>query len=83
MDIKTAKRIFDAHNGIMKTKEIQDNKIYSHYLVNLVKNGYVERIRHGYYQWQDARAFSEAATIARLFPDAVLCNITVILTELR
>lgn len=74
MDIQTAKQIFDAHNGIMKTKEIYDNKIYSHYLANLVKQGYVERIRHGYYQWQDERAFSEAAMIASLFPDAVLCR---------
>lgn len=76
MDILTAKRVFEAHGGIMKAKEIQDNKIYSHYLANLVKRGYVERIRHGYYQWQDERAFSEAAMIARLFPDAVLCRET-------
>jgi predicted transcriptional regulator of viral defense system len=74
MDIQTAKQIFDAHDGIMKAKEIQENKIHSHYLANLVKQGYVERIRHGYYQWQDERAFSEAATIARLFPDAVICR---------
>lgn len=74
MDIQKAKQIFDAHGGIMKAKEIQEHKIYSHYLANLVKKGYVERIRHGYYQWQDERAFSEAATIARLFPDAVICR---------
>ncbi|MBP6491940.1 MAG: type IV toxin-antitoxin system AbiEi family antitoxin domain-containing protein [Clostridia bacterium] len=74
MDIQKAKQIFDAHDGIMKAKEIQANKIYSHYLASLVKQGYVERIRHGYYQWQDERVFSEAVMIARLFPDAVLCR---------
>ena len=75
MDIKTAKEIFDVYNGIMTTKEILTNKIYSHYLFDvLIKNGYVERIRHGYYQWQDERAFSEASIIASLFPDAVLCR---------
>lgn len=74
MDIQTAKQIFDAHDGIMKAKDIQENKIYSHYLSKLVKQGYVERIRQGYYQWQDERVFSEAAIIAHLFPDAVLCR---------
>lgn len=43
-------------------------------LYNLIKQGYVEKIRYGYYQWQDERAFSEATMIASLFSDAVLCR---------
>lgn len=74
MDIQTAKQIFAAYNGIMKAQEVKNHKIYSHFLAKLVKQGYIERIRHGYYQWQDERSFSEAATIARLFPNAVLCR---------
>lgn len=73
MDIQTAKQIFDAHDGIMKAKEIIENKIYSRFLKRLIAEGYVEKIKFGYYQWQDERAFSEASIIARLFPDAVLC----------
>ncbi len=73
MDIQTAKQIFDAHNGIMKSKEIIENKIYNYFLKRLIDEGYVERIKFGYYQWQDERAFSEATVIARLFPDAVIC----------
>ncbi len=73
MDIQTAKQIFDAHDGIMKAKEIIENKIYSRFLKRLIVEGYVEKIKFGYYQWQDERAFSEASIIARLFPDAVLC----------
>ncbi|MDF2908183.1 MAG: hypothetical protein K0R34_3504 [Herbinix sp.] len=73
MDIQTAKQIFDAHDGIMKSKEIIGNRIYSHFLKRLIYEGYVEKIKFGYYQWQDERAFSEAIVIARLFPDAVIC----------
>ena len=73
MDIQTAKQIFDTHNGIMKSKEIIENKIYSRFLKILIDEGYVEKIKFGYYQWQDERAFSEATVIARLFPDAVIC----------
>jgi predicted transcriptional regulator of viral defense system len=74
MDIQTAETIFRTHNGIMRTKDIFENKIYSHYLADLVKQKHVERIRQGYYQWQDEQAFSEAVLIASLFPDAVLCR---------
>lgn len=73
MDIQTAKQIFDAHDGIMKSKEIIENKIYNRFLKRLIDEGYVEKIKFGYYQWQDEHAFSEASIIARLFPDAVLC----------
>lgn len=72
MDIQTAKKIFDAHNGIMKSKEIIENKIYNRFLKKLIDEGYVEKIKFGYYQWQDERAYSEATVIARLFPDAVI-----------
>lgn len=74
MDIKMAKQIFDAHGGIMKRKEIQGEKIHSHFLADLMRGGFIQRIRPGYYQWQDERAFSEAVTIAHLFPDAVICR---------
>lgn len=73
MDNQMAKQIFDAHNGIMKSKEIIENKIYNRFLKKLIDEGYVEKIKFGYYQWQDERAFSEVTVIARLFPDAVIC----------
>ena len=73
MDIQTAKQIFNAHNGIMKSKEINENKIYNRFLKKLIDEGYIVKIKFGYYQWQDERAFCEATVIARLFPDAVIC----------
>jgi predicted transcriptional regulator of viral defense system len=73
MDIKTAKEIFERHNGIMRTKDLSHHRIYSGFVKKLIEEGYVEKIKYGYYQWQDDRSFSEVAVIVRLFPDAVLC----------
>lgn len=73
MDIKTIKGIFDAHNGIMKWKELVENKVNIRFLKSLIDKGYVENIKFGYYQWRDNHAFSESVLIARLFPDAIIC----------
>lgn len=73
MDTENVKKIFDTHDGIMRTKELSEYGIYYKLLCQLIQNGYVEKIRYGYYQWQDDRSFNETATIAKLFPDAILC----------
>ncbi len=73
MDTESVKKIFDTHDGIMRTKELSEYGIYYKLLCQLMQDGYVEKIRYGYYQWQDDRSFSEAATIVKLFPDAILC----------
>ena len=73
MDTESVKKIFDTHDGIMRTKELSEYGIYYKFLCQLMQDGYVEKIRYGYYQWQDDRSFSEAATIVKLFPDAILC----------
>ncbi|NCD09569.1 MAG: hypothetical protein EOL98_09100 [Negativicutes bacterium] len=73
MDIKNVKKLFMTHNGIMRTKELSESGIYYKLLCQLIQEGYIEKIRYGYYQWQDDHSFSEAATIAKLFPDAIVC----------
>lgn len=73
MNLEMAKQIFDAYGGIMRTNEILNNKIHDKFLKMLIEDGYVEKIRYGYYQWQDERVFSEGVVISHLFPDAVLC----------
>ena len=54
MEIKTVKKIFNAHDGIMRTNELRKNKIFDKFLKRLITNGYVEKIKYGYYQWQDS-----------------------------
>lgn len=67
------KTIFDRYGGMMRTKELQDEKILYRTLQKLIGQGFVEKIRYGYYQWVDSDDFSEVGTVIRLFPDAVFC----------
>lgn len=73
MSIEYYKSIFDQYGGMMRTKELQDEKIYYQKLQQLIQEGYIEKVRYGYYQWIDSDDFSEVGTIIRLFPDAILC----------
>ena len=73
MNIEHYKRIFDQYGGMMRTKELQEEKIYYQKLRQLIQEGCVEKVRYGYYQWIDSDDFSETGTIIRLFPDAILC----------
>ena len=72
-DMNTAKKIFEKYGGIMKTSELAKEKIYYADVACLIRSGVVEKVRHGYYQWIDSDNLSEAVTIARLFPDGILC----------
>lgn len=67
------KRIFDQYGGMMRTKELQNENVFYRRLQQLIDEGYVEKVRYGYYQWIDQEDFSEAGTVIRLFPDAILC----------
>ncbi|MBQ9249416.1 MAG: hypothetical protein IJ179_03500 [Oscillospiraceae bacterium] len=71
-DIETIKAVFQTHGGIVRTGELSREKIYYADIQWLLREGYIEKIRTGYYQWADP-SFSELATVMGLFPDAVLC----------
>lgn len=72
-NIEYYKGIFDQYNGMMRTKQLQEEKILYRLLQQLIQQGYVERVRYGYYQWVDHEDFSEVGIVIRLFPDAILC----------
>ena len=67
------KKIFDRYGGIMKTCELELEKVYYRQRERLIRDGYIEKIRCGYYQWIDPEEFSEALLITRMYPDAILC----------
>lgn len=73
MDIDSIKKIFDTYDGIMKWNELIENNISVRFIENLLNQGYVEKIRFGYYQWIDNQIFSEPLLINKLFPDAIIC----------
>ncbi len=67
------KNIFDRYGGMMRTKELEKEKLPYRKVQRLIADGHVEKVRYGYYQWIDPEDFSEVGTVIRLFPDAILC----------
>ena len=73
LSIETIQEKFKQHNGIMRTQELYEARIYYYDLQKLIERGKIEKIRYGYYQWIDNENLSEATTVTRLFPDAIMC----------
>ncbi len=72
-DIEKIDKIFKRYGGMMRTYQLSDERIYYADIAYLLKEGIIEKVRTGYYQWVDNDNLSEAATVIRLFPDGVLC----------
>lgn len=68
--------IFQQYGGIMRTCELAKEGITYQQIQNLIESGAVEKIKYGYYQWQDEKAFTEASVIRSLFPDAIICDVS-------
>ena len=65
--------LFDANDGMMRTGNLSREKIYYADIQWLIREGYIEKVRTGYYQWVKNADPSELSTIVRLFPDGILC----------
>ena len=63
----------------MRTCELTREGISYQILQNLIEQGRVEKIKYGYYQWQDEKAFTEVSVITALFLTAV----TLIFTQMQ
>ena len=70
------KSIFKQYGGIMRTCELKREGVSYQILQELMAEGLVEKIKYGYYQWQDEKAFSEVSVISALFPDAIVCDMS-------
>lgn len=57
----------------MRTTQLAEEKVFYPQREKLIADGYVEKIRRGYYQWINPNDFSEVGTVIRLFSDAILC----------
>ncbi len=59
---------------VMLLQLICDKMVIAYSLVQkYIKQGKIIRIRRGFYQWHKINETNEAATIAGLFPDGILC----------
>ena len=72
-NIDTIRSVFDAHDGMMRTGDLSRERIYYADIQWLIREGYIEKVRTGYYQWVKNADPSELNTIVRLFPDGILC----------
>ena len=72
-DVQYYKEIFDRYGGMMRTAQLAEEKVFYLQREQLIADGYVEKIRRGYYQWINPNDFSEVGVVIRLFPDAILC----------
>lgn len=68
--------IFERYGGIMRTCELTKEGISYQTIQKLIKEGSVEKIKYGYYQWQDEKAFTEVSVITSLFPKAIICGVS-------
>ena len=74
VDKKTlSKQVIIEKGGIAKTSDFVAAGIPAVDIVNLCNTGYLERIRHGYYQLADGNTSSEEQLIAKLIPKAIIC----------
>lgn len=73
LPIETIKDTFEHHNGMMRTRELYEAHVFYNDIQLLIERGIIEKVRYGYYQWIDSENLSEAATVTRLFPDAIMC----------
>lgn len=73
LSLEIIKNTFEQHNGMMRTRELYKAHIYYKDIQQLIELGIIEKVRYGYYQWLDSENLSEAVTVTRLFPDAVMC----------
>ena len=72
-EIEELRMRFIKNNYVMTTAELLEAKLYYADIKQLLDEGFIERVRRGYYHWVEDDGESEIVIINRLFPDAVLC----------
>ena len=74
MDKKeTIKNIINSNGGIAKTADFVAEGLTNYDVANLCKEGYIERVRHGYYQLAEQEDIKEEQVLASLLPESIVC----------
>ena len=74
MEIKTViKQVLIEKGGVAKSADFVAAGIHAVNVVNLCNAGYLDRVRHGYYQLAEAVASSEEQLLATLIPKGIVC----------
>lgn len=70
---KLAKEILTKRGGIAKSSDFVADGIRAVDVVNLCNDGFLERVRHGYYRLAGAEEISEEQLLATLIPQGIVC----------
>lgn len=73
LSIDKIRELFELNRGMMRTRQLYDAHIFYHDIQTLIKEGLIEKIRYGYYQWTDDENLSEVRTVTNLFKDGIFC----------
>ena len=68
-----AKNTIKKSNGIAKTAELIAIGLSKSDISNLCNDGYIKRVRHGYYSLAEANDAREEQLIQTLLPEAIVC----------
>ena len=72
-DLARIEEIFRENGWMMRTYQLSQQKIYYADISFLLREGKIEKVRTGYYQWIDREDLSEVSTVLHLFPDGIFC----------
>ena len=71
--IEVVKKIVKYNSGIAKTTDFVSEGLSNYDVATLCKEGYIERIRHGYYQLAEEGDMKEEQILASLLPESIVC----------
>ena len=71
--METVKNIIKNNDGIAKTVDFVAEGLTNYDVANLCKDGYIKRIRHGYYQLAEQVEIKEEQVLASLLPESIVC----------
>lgn len=70
---KIAKNLITKRKGVAKSSDFVAVGISAADVVSLCNDGYLERIRHGYYRLSEESGISEELLLATLIPEGIVC----------
>ena len=74
MDIReVARTVIESRGGIAKSADFVAAGIRAVDVVNLCNAGYLDRVRHGYYQMAEQHETAEEQMLATLIPQGIVC----------
>jgi len=73
MEIEKYKNIFDTQQGVIKLADFSAEGYHNTVLYRLISEGYVHKLKTGYYEWLYEEPVSEATIITKLFPEGIVC----------